>query len=85
MTNETIAAPAKTSKKETRKEIYKKLVDALQDYRNDTKEKRFEANLKKASRMFTADLKVKKDKKEKNKKKKVKIKKEVLNATNGVV
>jgi hypothetical protein len=86
MTNEIMAASTKASKKETRRVIYEKLVDALQDYRTGIKEKKFEANLKKASRMFAADLaKGKKEKKEKNKKKKVKVKKEVINATNGVV
>ena len=74
------------SKKEARKVIYEKLAAALHDYKSGMKEKRFETNLKKASRLFAADLaKGIKKSKVKVKKDKTKLKKEVLNATNGVV
>ena len=74
------------SKKQARKLIYEKLAAALQDYKNSMKEKRFNANLKKASRLFAADLaKGLKKNNVKAKKNKTKVKKEVLNATNGVV
>ena len=75
-----------SKKKQARKVIHEKLAAALQDYKGSMKEKRFESNLKKASRLFAADLaKGMKKTKVKVKKNKTKVKKEVLNATNGVV
>ncbi len=75
-----------TSKKDLRKTISEKIETALAEYKGSFKEKRFAANVKKASRLFANDLeKGMKKKKDKNKKKKNKIKAEILNATNGVV
>jgi hypothetical protein len=44
------------SKKETRKIIYEKLSAALTEYKASIKEKKFVNNLKKASKLFAADL-----------------------------
>ena len=86
MSKETTTASAVTSKKDARKVIYDKLDAALSEYKSSVKEKRFTANLKKASRILAADIaKGLKKKKDKVKKKEEKMKKEVLNATNGVV
>jgi len=46
----------KVSKKETRKLIYNKLAGALAEYKDVVKEKRFSTNLKKASKLFAADI-----------------------------
>ena len=84
MSTETTSITPSKSRKDTRKEIYQKLEQALGEYKSQFKEKRFQANLKKASRLFANGL-GKKTKKsgEKSKKKKEKFK-EVLSATNGV-
>jgi len=73
------ALPGKPSKKEVRKAVYEKLSSALAEYK-DLKAKKFKNNLKKASKLFAADitkaLKNKKDstpKKVKEKKVAVKI------------
>jgi len=52
MTETTGAKPSKLSKKEARKLVYEKLATALAEYRSGVKEK----NLKKASKLFAADI-----------------------------
>ena len=47
---------AKLSKKEARKIVYEKLATALAEYRSNVKEKKFSSNLKKASKLFAADI-----------------------------
>jgi hypothetical protein len=55
--NETIEkTPSKLSKKEARKIVYEKFAGALAEYRADLKEKKFDSNLKKASKLFAADI-----------------------------
>ena len=74
-----------SKKKQARRLIYEKLAAALQEYKANFKEKRFESNLKRASRIFANDLaKTIRKKKAKSKKNQSKVKKEVLSATNGV-
>lgn len=46
----------KISKKEARKMVYDKLAGALSEYKDVVKEKRFTTNLKKASKLFAADI-----------------------------
>ena len=46
----------KLSKKEARKIVYEKLSGALAEYRASVKEKKFDSNLKKASKLFAADI-----------------------------
>ncbi|MFI5187487.1 MAG: hypothetical protein ACHQF0_12220 [Chitinophagales bacterium] len=46
----------KISKKEARKLISEKIANALAEYRNSVKEKKFTNNLKKASKLFAADI-----------------------------
>lgn len=46
----------KVSRKELRKVIYNKLEGALSEYKDMVKEKRFTSNLKKASKLFAADI-----------------------------
>ena len=46
----------KLSKKEARKIVYEKLSGALAEYRANVKEKKFDSNLKKASKLFAADI-----------------------------
>jgi hypothetical protein len=68
------AIQPRPTKKEIRKMMYDKLALALADYRTTMKEKKFESNLKRASKMFAADLAKsigkKKDKAPKQEKKK---------------
>ncbi|TMI88762.1 MAG: hypothetical protein E6H06_18780 [Bacteroidetes bacterium] len=49
-------ASKKLSKKEARKIVYEKLANALAEYRAGLKEKKFTSNLKKASKLFAADI-----------------------------
>ena len=49
-------AVKKISKKDARKLIYNKLAMALAEYKDIVKEKRFASNLKKASKLFAADI-----------------------------
>jgi len=51
-----MADTSKLIKKETRKEVFNKLSDALSDYKNKLDEKKFENNLKKASKLFAVDI-----------------------------
>lgn len=46
----------KISKKEARKLVSEKFAIALADYRSNVKEKKFASNLKKASKLFAADI-----------------------------
>jgi len=46
----------KTSKKEIRLSVYNKLAHALNEYKKDIKPKKFETNLKKASKLFATDI-----------------------------
>jgi len=46
----------KLSKKEARKIAYEKLSNALAEYKTGIKEKRFTSQLKKASKLFAADI-----------------------------
>ena len=46
----------KLSKKEARKIVYEKLSSALAEYKASVKEKKFDSNLKKASKLFAADI-----------------------------
>ncbi|MEQ1676447.1 MAG: hypothetical protein ABL876_07095 [Chitinophagaceae bacterium] len=56
MSNTLSTLPQKISKKEARKLVYEKLAVALAEYKDSLKEKRFISNLKKASRLFAADI-----------------------------
>jgi len=46
----------KLSKKEARRLVSEKIAIALADYRSNVKEKKFASNLKKASKLFAADI-----------------------------
>lgn len=63
------------TKKEARKIVYEKLAGALAEYKSDFGKKRFENNLKKASKLFATDI-AKAAKKVNGKKVKMKKKKE---------
>ncbi len=56
MTETTEKASPKVSKKEARKIVYEKLSSALAEYKASVKEKKFDSNLKKASKLFAADI-----------------------------
>ena len=67
MENATDNATGKRSKKEFRKIISSKLESSLLEFRNDLKEKKFKAAIRRASKLLANDLFVKqKKKKEKN-------------------
>ncbi|HYM93853.1 MAG TPA: hypothetical protein VET23_06925 [Chitinophagaceae bacterium] len=63
------------TKKQARKLVYEKLAGALAEYKTGFSEKRFENNLKKASKLFATDI-AKAARKENGKKVKMKKKKE---------
>jgi len=46
----------KISKKEAKSLVYNKLAAALSDYKKNIKPKKFEAKLKKASKLFATDI-----------------------------
>jgi hypothetical protein len=46
----------KLSKKEARRLVSEKIATALAEYRSSVKEKKFSSNLKKASKLFAADI-----------------------------
>jgi hypothetical protein len=46
----------KKSKKQVRQTVYEKLAAALADYKAQLKGKKFENNLRKASKLFAADI-----------------------------
>jgi hypothetical protein len=56
MTETTGKTSPKLSKKEARKIVYQKLSNALAEYQASVKEKKFDSNLKKASKLFAADI-----------------------------
>lgn len=56
MTDNTATASRKISKKEARKIVYERFAVALAEYRAGVKEKKFASNLKKASKLFAADI-----------------------------
>jgi len=56
MTENNVKPSKKLSKKEARKIVYEKFAVALADYRAGVKEKKFTSNLKKASKLFAADI-----------------------------
>jgi|GraSoiStandDraft_1057264.scaffolds.fasta_scaffold1035877_1 hypothetical protein len=56
MTETTGKTSPKLSKKEARKIVYQKLSNALAEYKASVKEKKFDSNLKKASKLFAADI-----------------------------
>ncbi len=79
MNDNTIVQSKKLSKKEIRRVLYEKLSGALAEFRTGIKEKKFSNNLKKASKLFAADISrtiSKKLKLEKPSKKKRPMKKE---------
>ena len=51
-----MAVTSKLIKKETRKEVFNKLSAALSDYKDKLDEKKFDNNLKKASKLFAVDI-----------------------------
>lgn len=46
----------KLSKKEARRQVYEKLVSALAEFKMGIKDKKFETNLQKASKLFAEDI-----------------------------
>lgn len=46
----------KLSKKESRQMVYEKLVTALSEFKTGIKDKKFESNLQKASKLFAEDM-----------------------------
>ena len=46
----------KLSKKEARRLVSEKIATALAEYKSSVKEKKFSSNLKKASKLFAADI-----------------------------
>jgi len=56
MTENTVTPSKKLSKKEARKLVYEKFASALAEYKTGVKEKKFDTNLKKASKLFAADI-----------------------------
>ncbi len=56
MSDITGTTPSKLSKKDARKIAYEKLSAALAEYKTGVKEKRFASHLKKASKLFAADI-----------------------------
>ena len=56
MTETTEKTSAKLSKKEARKIVYEKFSNALAEYKASVKEKKFDSNLKKASKLFASDI-----------------------------
>jgi hypothetical protein len=56
MTETTEKASSGLSKKEARKIVYEKFSVALAEYKANVKEKKFDSNLRKASKLFAADI-----------------------------
>ena len=56
MTDNTVKPSKKLSKKQARKIVYEKFSVALAEYKAGLKEKKFASNLKKASKLFAADI-----------------------------
>ncbi len=53
---ETPALEKKVTKKEARKAVFEKLSGALAEYKNKLDKKKFESNLRKASKLFAVEL-----------------------------
>jgi len=62
----------KITKKEAQKAVFEKLSGALAEYKNKLDKKKFESNLKKASKLFAVDI-VKASKKDRKGKTKEKV------------
>jgi hypothetical protein len=56
MTETTEKTSPKLSKKDARKIVYERFSNALAEYRANVKEKKFDSNLRKASKLFAADI-----------------------------
>jgi hypothetical protein len=56
MSEVTGSTSAKLSKKEARKLVYEKLSNALAEYKASVKKKKFDSHLKRASKLFAADI-----------------------------
>jgi hypothetical protein len=56
MTETTEKTSTKLSKKDARKIVYERFSNALAEYRANVKEKKFDSNLRKASKLFAADI-----------------------------
>ena len=56
MTETTEKKSPKLSKMEARKIVYDRFSNALAEYKSSLKEKKFDSNLKKASKLFAADI-----------------------------
>ena len=50
------AVVKKLTKKQAKKEVFEKLSGALAEYKNKLDKKKFESNLKKASKLFAVDI-----------------------------
>ncbi len=83
-TTSALSSP-KLSKKELRKLLFDKISGALAEYREGMKEKRFTSNLKKASKLFAADIAKTIGKKKEKAPKKVKEKTKKLHAAEPAV
>ena len=46
----------KPTKKDAQKEVFEKLSGALAEYKSNLKEKKFQRNLRKASKLFAVDI-----------------------------
>jgi hypothetical protein len=55
-TEQKIPVVKKLTKKQAKKEVFEKLSGALAEYKNKLDKKKFESNLKKASKLFAVDL-----------------------------
>jgi len=56
MSDNTASTSKKLSKKEARRIVYDKFATALAEYKTGVKEKKFTTHLKKASKLFAADI-----------------------------
>jgi hypothetical protein len=68
LTDTALTTSESLSRKDVRKLIYEKLADALVEYKENLKGKKFSRNLKKASKLFATDIACTIGKKAKNKK-----------------
>jgi len=55
-TEQKVPAIKRLTKKQAKKEVFKKLSGALAEYKNKLDKKKFESNLKKASKLFAVDI-----------------------------
>ncbi len=62
----------KISRKQAQKAVFEKLSGALEEYKTKLDKKKFDSNLKKASKIFAADL-IKAFKKDRKNKSKIKV------------